>query len=175
MRTEYGLYSGRPSGWAVVNTHPHREHVALENLQRQEFWAYCPVISRRRSHARRVTTVLRPLFPGYLFVKILGDVQRWRPLLSTEGIRSVVRCGEELSLLGDAFVESLKAREVDGVIARPSSPYSVGQQVRLAGGAFDGLVATVIEMHENDRLTVLMQLLSRAVKVRIDGRQISVN
>ena len=93
MRTEYGLYSGRPSGWAVVNTHPHREHVALENLQRQEFWAYCPVISRRRSHARRVTTVLRPLFPGYLFVKILGDVQRWRPILSTEGIRSVVITG----------------------------------------------------------------------------------
>ena len=46
--------------------------------------------------------------------------------------------------------------------------------MRLAGGAFDGLVATVIEMHENDRLTVLMQLLSRAVKVRIDERQISV-
>jgi transcriptional antiterminator RfaH len=173
VRTEYSLYSGQPNGWAVVNTHPHREHIALEHLQRQDFWAYCPLISRRRSHARRVTEVLRPLFPGYLFVKINPDMQRWRPLLSTQGVRSIVRCGEELSLLGDSFVQSLKAREIDGVIARPPSPYSIGQQVRLAGGAFDGLVATVIAMHENDRLTVLMELLSRAVKVRIDERQIS--
>ena len=56
---------------------------------------------------------------------------------------------------------------------RPASPYRVGQQVRVAGGPFDGLVATVIEMHENDRLTVLMELLSRAVRVRVDERQIS--
>ena len=104
MRTEYGLYSGRPSGWAVVNTHPHREHVALENLQRQEFWAYCPSSVGAAAMPAVWWTSLRPLFPGYLFVKILRDVQRWRPLLSTEGIRSVVRCGEELSLLGDAFV-----------------------------------------------------------------------
>lgn len=152
---------------------PHREHIALEHLQRQDFWAYCPLIKRRRSHARRVSDVMRPLFPGYLFVRINPTAQRWRPLLSTHGVRSLVRCGDELSLLGDDFVRELKAREVDGVIARPASPYHVGQQVRVAGGAFDGLIATIVELNERDRLTVLMQLLSRSVKVRLDEGQIS--
>jgi transcriptional antiterminator RfaH len=41
--------------WAVNNADPHREEIALENLQRQEFTAYCPMLRRRRSHARRVT------------------------------------------------------------------------------------------------------------------------
>ena len=40
-------------------------------------------------------------------------------------------------------------------------------------GASRAPLATVIEMHENDRLTVLMELLSRAVRVRVDERQIS--
>jgi transcriptional antiterminator RfaH len=84
-----------------------------------------------------------------------------------------VRCGERLSLIDDAFVQSLKSRELDGVIVRPRSPYRVGQQVRLAGGPFDGLVATIIGMHERERLTVLLELLSRAVKVQIDDRKIS--
>ena len=173
MRTEYGHYLGRPTGWAVVNTQPHREHIALENLQRQEFIPYCPLVKRRRRHARRVTDVLRPLFPGYLFVKINPDAERWRPMLSTFGVRSVVRCGDKVSLLDDIFVQALRAREVEGVISRPQSPYQIGQEVRVSGGVFDGLVATILELHEPDRLTVLMQLLSRAVKVRLDEGQIS--
>jgi len=173
VRTEYGHYLRGPAPWAVVNTHPHKERIALENLQRQEFGAYCPLIKRRRSHGRRVDEVLRPLFPSYLFVKINPEEQRWRPILSTLGVRTLIRAGDQLSLIDDAFVQSLKGRELDGVIARPASPYRVGQQVRMAGGAFDGLVATIIEMHERDRLTVLMQLLSQAVKVKIDEQQIS--
>lgn len=173
MRTEYGHYLGEPATWAVVNTHPHKERFALENLERQEFPAYCPLIRRRRSHARRVSDVLRPLFPGYLFVKFNPEVQRWRPILSTFGVRAIVRSGDQPSMIEDAFIRSLRAREVEGVIARPDSPYEVGQEVRLAGGAFDGLVATIVDMDDRDRLTVLMDLLNRPVKVKVDERHIS--
>lgn len=168
MRTEYTQYLGKPKGWAVLNTHPHREHIVLQHLERQDFLAYCPMIRRRRSHARRVSDVLRPMFPGYVFAKTTSSEQRWRPLSSTIGVRSIVRCGDELSLLDDAFVQGLKARETDGAICRPEAPYQVGQQVKLSGGAFDGLVATIIEMHERDRLTVLMNLLNRPVKVELE-------
>jgi len=172
MRTEYSPYPGKSSGWAVLNTHPHREHIALTHLERQDFFAYCPMIRRRRSHARRVTDVLRPMFPGYVFVQSTSCAERWRPLTSTIGIRSVVRCGVELSLLDDAFVQCLKARELDGAVSRPECHYQVGQHVRLAGGPFDGIVATIVDMHERDRLTVLMDLLNRPVKVRVDEAQV---
>jgi transcriptional antiterminator RfaH len=67
----------------------------------------------------------------------------------------------------------MRAREMDGVVSRPESPYRIGQEVRVSGGALDGLVATIVEMHEPDRLTVLMQLLNRAVNVNLDEGQIS--
>ncbi len=173
MRTEYGSFLGERWGWAVVNTQPHREHIAVENLQRQDFIPYCPLIQRRRRHARRVMDVLRPLFPGYLFVKVNPDRERWRPMLSTLGVRSIVRCGGEVSLLEDGFIQAIRAREVDGVVSRPQSPYQVGQEVRRNGGAFDGLVGTIIELHERERLTVLMQMLGGAVKVRLNEGQLS--
>jgi len=88
-------------------------------------------------------------------------------------VRSLVRCGEELSLLGDEFVHELNAREVDGAVTKPASPYRLGQRVCVTGGAFDGLIATIVEMHERDRLTVLMQLLNRAVKIHIDSDQVA--
>lgn len=159
--------------WVAVNTHAHREHIALENLARQELEAYCPMMRRRVRHARRTSDVLRPLFPGYLFVRINTDVQRWRPILSTYGVRALVRCGDQLSFVDSGLIESLKAREVEGAIARPAEPYRPGQQVRMRGGPFDGLVATVIEMDEKDRLLVLMDLLNQSVKVKVTATEVS--
>jgi transcriptional antiterminator RfaH len=156
--------------WVVVNTHPHREYLALENLNRQKFSAYCPQILKRVTHARRTQDVLRPLFPSYVFVQINAELQRWRSILSTFGVRALVTCGEKLSYLDGGFIQSLKARELEGAIVRPETPYQVGQQVRLTGGAFDGLVATILEMNEKDRLLVLLDMLNRPVKVKVEAR-----
>jgi transcriptional antiterminator RfaH len=161
----------RQGGWAAVNTQPHRERVALENLMRQEFDVYCPLIRKRVRHARRAQNVLRPLFPGYVFVRVSLSAPRWRPILSTIGVKTLVRCGAGPSLIAHDFIESLKAREIDGAIARPARPYRIGQQVRIAGGAFDGIVATIIEMDERDRIVVLMDMLNRPVKAKLTARQ----
>lgn len=158
--------------WVAVNAQPHREHIALQNLARQEFEAYCPMIQRRVRHARRTREVLRPLFPGYLFVRIDPDLQRWRPILSTHGVRTLVRFGDRLSFVEDGLVESLKARELEGIIVKPTEPYRLGQQVRMHGGPFDGLAATIIDMDERDRLVVLMQLLNQSVNVKVAARDV---
>lgn len=156
-----------PGAWSVVNTHPHREHFAVENLDRQGFTAYCPMIRRRIRHARRTQDVLRPMFTSYVFVRINPQRERWRPILSTFGVRSLVRFGDKIGFLDEAFVAALKAREVEGAIIRPEKPYALGQQVRLSGGPFDGIVATIVNMDEKDRLTVLMDLLNQSVRVKV--------
>jgi transcriptional antiterminator RfaH len=88
-------------------------------------------------------------------------------------VRTLISCGERLSFLHDDFIVSLRAREVDGAIIRPESPYTVGQKVKVSDGPFDGLVATVIEMSENDRLVVLMNLWNRSVKVKIEAHSVA--
>jgi transcriptional antiterminator RfaH len=163
--------SGR--AWVVVNTHPHKERFALENLARQAFPAYCPMLRTRIRHARVTRQSLRPMFPGYVFAAVETDVQRWKPLLSTFGVRAVVRSGDRLSFLPPGFVEALKEREVDGAVTRPSAPFHVGQSVRLMREPFDGLVATIVEMDDRQRLVVLMDLLNRPVRVRVDTSVVS--
>jgi len=151
--------------WIAINTHPHRESIALKHLERQNFETYCPVMRKRRSHARRVDWVLRPLFPNYLFVKANWGARRWRPILSTHGVRAIVRSGDEPSFIAQEFIASLKTREVDGAIVRPPVPYQLGQKVEIAEAAFAGLVATIIEMDEKDRIVVLLELMNRSTRV----------
>lgn len=158
--------------WIVVNTNPHRERMVLDNLHRQALTAYCPMIRRQRSHARRVETVLRPLFPSYLFVQANAALERWRPLLSTHGVRTVVRAGEAPSFLDDDFIAGLKMREVDGAVVRPASPYRIGEEVRITGGPFDGLITTILELDEKDRLLVLLDVLHRGIKIKLNSEMV---
>jgi transcriptional antiterminator RfaH len=158
--------------WVAVNTHPHREHIAIENLERQQFGVYCPRELRTIRHARRTQDVARPLFPGYLFAAIEPDLTMWRPILSTFGVRAVIRFGERPAFVDDGFIEGLRAREVDGVIAKPATPYRVGQEIRLRGGPFDGLIAKIIEMKDKDRLVVLMNLLNQDVRLKVSSAKV---
>jgi transcriptional antiterminator RfaH len=159
--------------WAVVNTHSHKEQIALEHLSRQSFETYCPRIWKRISHARRFQNVERPLFPGYVFVRADASQDQWRPILSTVGVRTLVRFGNQLGLLSDAFIASLRARERDGVIVAPESPYRPGQRVKLVGGPFDGVTATILSSNEKDRLVVLMDLLQNSVRATVSQNSVT--
>ena len=162
-----------PLPWAVVNTHPHREALALENLTRQGFTAYCPRVVRRIRHARKVQDVLRPLFPGYAFVQVAPDKTIWRPILSTLGVRSLVRFGDDIAFLEEGFVEALQQREVEGAVCLPEIPFVAGQDVRVTGGPFDGLIGTILQLEEKDRLVLLMNLLNQKVRVKVRARDVA--
>lgn len=161
------LGTGSASDWIVVSCHAHKEATALEHLRRQDFTSYCPMLRRQVRHARRTYLSVRPLFPSYVFVAMDFDRRGWRSLLSTRGVRSVISCGETPSTLKNEFIESLRSREVDGAIHHPTTPYSIGQRVRLNQAAFDGVVATIIDIDEKDRVVVLLDLLSRPVRVNV--------
>jgi transcriptional antiterminator RfaH len=160
--------------WAVVNTHTHKEDLALKNLDRQGFTAYCPMIARRVRHARKFSEVHRPLFPGYIFVAMNPAKDRWRPILSTFGVRNLLRRGERPSFIEPAFIEALKAREWEGVIARPGNGLTPGQEVQMNAGYFDGLTATILELNANERVTVLLNLLNGQVKAKVPVSNITV-
>lgn len=56
------------TSWFVIRTKPNSEKIALLNCERQGFPAYLPLIRKTIRHARTKKEVLRPLFPGYLFL-----------------------------------------------------------------------------------------------------------
>jgi transcriptional antiterminator RfaH len=160
--------------WIVASTQPHREQVALANLSRQGFRAYCPRIRKRVRHARRLQEVLRPLFPGYVFIRLNPELEQWRSIGSTLGVRNLIRFGERPATVPGEFVTGLVATEEDGAVALPRArdSYLPGEKVRMREGPFDGLIATVLSAGECDRIVVLMDFLRRSVRVRISINEV---
>lgn len=153
--------------WAIANTHAHREPVALDNLVKQGYVAYCPMIARRIRHARRWRDVRRPLFPGYIFIRWSSAVSKWRPILSTYGVKHLLSQGGQPNTITGEFIECLKQREREGVIVAPAEQFRKGQSVLIAGGTFDGLMATITNLDSKDRVTVLLNLLNGQVRAQL--------
>ena len=98
------------TGWIVVHTHVHAETKAEHHLLRQGYEVYLPRYNKTRRHARRLETVIRPLFPGYLFVGFDSDETCWRPIQSTIGVRHLIRAGDRPVLAPDWIVDGLRGR-----------------------------------------------------------------
>jgi transcriptional antiterminator RfaH len=157
----------------VVNTHPNKERTAIEHLGRQRIETYCPLIRKGRRNPRGNTTELRPLFPSYVFVRIDGSRAEWRPILSTIGVRRLISFGDCVGRIDHGFIESLRARERDGVIVAPPHPYRIGQDIRMVSGPFDGLIAKILEINDHQRLVVLMDLLQQTVRVQVSADSVT--
>jgi transcriptional antiterminator RfaH len=159
--------------WIACSTHVNQEQLAVLHLKRQKYDIYCPMFKKKLSHARRIDHVERPLFPGYVFIHVDPVHDCWRPILSTTGIRTLIRFGEKLGTISDDFIQSLRSREQDGYIVTSDYMYQVGQRVQINSGPFDGVIATILSMDEKQRLVVLMDLMLRHVRVKIPADQVS--
>ena len=155
--------------WFVVQTQPNAEHKAVAHLNRQGFTTYLPRYLKRRRHARRVDMVAAPLFPRYLFVSIDLSVQRWRSIFSTVGVSRIVCNGETPTAVSNQVIDSLRAREHDGLVKldlRPS--FRIGDKVRLLDGAFADCLGLYEGLKDGDRVALLLDLLGRKVRVTVD-------
>jgi len=155
--------------WYAVYTRPHDETKALEHLLRQGYSAYLPCYRTRISHARRRQTVLRPLFPRYLFAGVDRTSMRWRPILSTVGVVDVVRSGDEPTPVPSAIVATIREREEAGGFDRldPRQSLRIGELVRVTAGALEDMVGRLVELRDQDRVVVLLELLGRAVRAQL--------
>ena len=154
----------------AVYTRPQAERIALENLLRQGYLAYLPRYRTEISHARRRQIVKRPLFPRYLFVGVDRTSMPWRPILSTFGVSGVVRFGDEPTPVPDAIIDTLREREAAGAFDRIGIRRlpSIGHTVRITAGAFEDMIGKLVELGDQDRVVILLELLGRQVRARVD-------
>jgi transcriptional antiterminator RfaH len=156
--------------WYVARTRSLAEAKAATHLGRQGFPVYLPRYLKRRRHARRVDTVAAPLFPRYLFVGIDMMTQRWRSIQSTVGVMQLVCNGDEPVAVGDRIIAGLKSCENKlGFIQLDQRPkFQPNDKLRVVDGVFYDSLGLFEGTTDNERVTILLDLLGRKVRVVLD-------
>lgn len=155
--------------WHAVFTRPHCEVRAEINLARQGYEVYLPRLRKALRHARRVENVLRPLFPRYLFVALDPQRDGWRPILSTFGVTDMVRFADTPADVPSALIDALRAREVEGALSETpaAASWKMGEKLRVFSGVFAEMVGKLEAMSGFDRVSLLLEVMGREVKVTL--------
>ncbi|HEX4411565.1 MAG TPA: transcriptional activator RfaH [Xanthobacteraceae bacterium] len=157
------------STWHVAQVRVHSEAKAQMHLARQGFATYLPRYLKRRRHARRTEIVAAPLYPSYLFVSFNRAIHRWRSIQSTIGVSRLVCNGDVPAAVDNAIIASLKSREnKEGFIQLARRQFSPGDKVRVNEGVFTDCLGLFEGMGDRERVTILLELLGRKVRVALD-------
>jgi transcription elongation factor/antiterminator RfaH len=151
--------------WYAVHTLPHAEKKAAAHLENQRFRAFLPKRQKTIRHARKLSTVVAPFFPRYLFVALDLNRQHWRSVNGTVGVASLVMAGERPIALPHGVVESMLATADAHGLLRVWSNLKVGSTVRLAAGPFAEQLGILDRMDDSGRVRVLLDILGRQVPV----------
>jgi transcriptional antiterminator RfaH len=153
--------------WYVAHTQPRAESRATVHLERQGYRVFCPRYRKTVRHARKAGSVLAPLFPNYLFLRLDASRDLWRAVNGTRGIVRLISQGETPQPLPHGVVEDLLAKTNAGGVMDWTPTFKVGQPVCIADGPFAELVGQLEYLDATGRVRVLLDLLGRSVSVAL--------
>ena len=154
--------------WYVAYTLPRHEKAVADRVINQDIETYLPLYSSVRIWNRRRVEVEMPLFPGYLFVKMI-ITQRVR-VLADPGVVRLVGCNGNAIPLPDGEIEKLRA-SLAVWKAEPFPFLTAGKQVRIKSGPFAGLEGRIIRRKGRMRLIVSLELIQRAILLEMDAAE----
>jgi transcriptional antiterminator NusG len=130
---------------------PTQEEIEIKNGQRQ--------------------TVLRKLFPGYVFVRMALDDETWYALRNTPGVTGFINVDNKPTVLDQSRVQSIKK----GMVAEAPKvkvTFQLGDTVRINDGPFADFRGEIDEInHEKGKIRVLVSFFGRETPVELDFLQ----
>lgn len=154
--------------WYLIHTKPKQEKVALENLERQGYVCYLPLMKVEKLRQGVVVVADEALFPRYLFIRLGhgNSAKSWGPIRSTKGVSRLVIFGTEPATAADELIELLRAQEAL-VRIEPECMFKPGERVRLTEAPFSGIEG-IYQMADGERrVMVLIELLLKPVRVQV--------
>lgn len=155
------------SNWYLIHTKIRQERVALENLERQGFECFLPLIRAEKLRRGALQVVQEPLFPRYLFIRLGTDMesQSWVPIRFSTGVSRLVSFGQTPAKIADELVVELQAKtSATDLVLRHFEP---GEQVVVTDGPFVGVEAIYQMADANGRVMVLLNILGKPVKMSV--------
>ena len=142
--------------WHVVHTKPRAEARALENLERQGFEVFLPMITLQKVRRAKLANVTEPMFSRYLFLRTTQAMEDLSVVRSTLGVSQLVRFGTVPAKVPHAWVEAMRLQP-----SLEEKLLKSGDKVLIADGMLKGLVAVYMQPDGELRAMLLVDLLSK--------------
>jgi transcriptional antiterminator NusG len=156
--------------WYAVYTKSRHEQLVRKQLEGKGIANFLPVYEKTSQWKDRTKRITLPLFPGYLFVKILWHERL--EVLKAFGVVHIVGDGYHPQPIPEEQILNILAFRDNG-FNYESHPYlNEGNKIRIVDGPLAGLEGILVRKKNQSRLVVSVDLIQRSVSVEIDSWKI---
>ena len=151
--------------WFVLFVRSNQEKTTARRLAEREIEHFLPCCRSVRQWKDRRVTLDMPLFPGYVFVRLLFT-ERNR-VLTVPNVVSLVGSQKYPSVVSTEEIDWIK-RGIEHGNAMPHPHFTVGQRVKIIAGALSGMQGVLVRKQNSGRVVVCLDSISRAFVVEVD-------
>ena len=153
--------------WYAVVCRSRHEKLVATALSNTGIANLLPTVSEVHYWSDRRKLVETPLFPGYVFVRILDSTQAQLRVVKTSGVVRFVGNSH-----GPLEIPDKEINDVQAVLDQRTkcSPYPflrLGQRVRICGGALDGIEGVLVGRDADRKLVISIEIIQRSLAVSV--------
>lgn len=166
----YGAKSEDGLRWYVIRTKPQEEERAARNLTAWRVETFAPVWKspRRNQFTGKLSYVVKPLFPRYIFARFDAHVLLQK-INYTRGVQNVLNFGNGPTEIEDEIIAIIRSRVGRDGFVKMGDDFKSGDKVRITEGPMSGLVGIFErDAKDKDRVTILLTAISFQSHVMIE-------
>lgn len=129
------------------------EKRVTQHLQSRCVEHYLPTYSEKSKWTDRTVTLQRPLFPGYVFIRIEGGNRL--NVLSTPGVIHLLGTGNA-GVIPGVEIERIRTALSQGYRLQPHPTVIKGMRVRMKRGVFEGIEGRVSQVRDKCRVVLAL-------------------
>lgn len=157
------------ASWYAVRTRSRHEKLVAKQLESQGIESFLPIVTQTRNWSDRRKQIELPLFSGYTFLRMIHSPEDRVRVLRTQGVVNFVGVHGTGTPIPDHQIENIKML-VASHLPYEERPYlSVGQRVRVRGGALDGVQGILVAENGDRSLVISVEPIQRSLYVRVSG------
>lgn len=155
--------------WYALYTCSRHEKVVQQQLQARSLESYLPLYKSVRHWNDRQAMVELPLFPGYVFVRMLLSA-RLR-VLTVPGVVCLVSFRGQPASLADEEIQVIRTSVAER-IAEPYPYLAKGKCIRIATGPLRGLKGVVVRRKGKLRAVISIESIMQSFAVEVDAADV---
>lgn len=159
--------------WYVLYTTSRAEKKVAERLREKGLEVYLPIIEELRQWSDRKKKVQKALFNGYLFVKT-SRANLWESLQVPGAVKFVHFAGEHATVREEEIETIQRILETGVAVETESGEIEKGQQVKIVGGALEGMEGECINKGNKDYFIIRIPGIAQNMLVNIPRKFLQV-
>jgi transcriptional antiterminator RfaH len=155
--------------WYLIMTKHHKDAYAEEQLSKQQYTVYRPLIKKQKKIKNKNKKITESLFPRYLFIQLDIGLDDWSKVRSTKGVLNIIRFGNSFTEVPSEIIHLLKENElINRTASKELRRFKYGDKITIKDGPFSGLEALFDRYKQGgDRIIVLFNMLNKMTSLNL--------